>query len=202
MIDEHATIFRDLWDRLSLGSAKARHAFHLPTLGTVAEDGRPQLRTVVLRRVDEDARLLCCHTDQRSPKIRDIHRSPTVAWLFYDAEARIQVRAAGSCTVHAGDGDPVARTTWQGVAPRSRVCYNAPYPPSVEVPQWESNLPPEAATRAAGTVRTDATPPPTFAVLATTVSSLEWLELHHDGHRRIRFTYSPDGAIEAQWITP
>ena len=200
--DELVNILDGNWTELARGSASAKHAFHLPVLGTVDEQGGPALRTVVLRRVDAAHRMICCHTDRRSPKVAQLQSSPQVAWLFYDIQSRIQVRVRGRGRVHFGAEDPVARETWRQVAPRSRVCYWAPHPPSTVVAAGESNYPAEAPDIAAGRIGSSDDPPASFAVVATVVESLDWLELHHDGHRRAHFGYGVDGEVSGQWLAP
>ena len=63
------SIYEELWRLLEEGSSNRRHPFHTPVLATSMSSGDPDLRTVVLRRVDRGRRLVCCHTDARSPKV-------------------------------------------------------------------------------------------------------------------------------------
>ena len=202
MNQEATAIYNEIWNRLEQGSRDGSHAFHTPVLGTQSLSGAPDLRTVVLRRVDQSLRLICCHTDSRSPKINEIQANDKVAWLFYDAQARVQVRVHGHCAVHMGPHDPVAKEIWPQVAPQSRVCYAAPQAPSCELDQWESNQASHAREIAATPPTPEDTPPNTFAVLATVIDSIEWLELHHDGHRRLRFICSDDAEPQPQWLAP
>lgn len=196
------SIYDRLWGHLEEGSANRRHAFHTPVLATRSASGDPDLRTVVLRRVDRAQRVICCHTDRRAPKVREIQASERVAWLFYDPASGVQVRAHGRCTVHTGADDPVACDTWRGVHPDSRVCYAAPTGPSLELEQWESNQASNAREIALTKPTPGDVPPDTFAVLATVLDSIEWLDLHHDGHQRVRFTLSDSASPSAQWLAP
>jgi pyridoxamine 5'-phosphate oxidase len=197
-----AAIYDDLWTRLEQGSADRRHPFHTPVLATRGESGDPDLRTVVLRRVDRALRVICCHTDSRAPKVREIQSSERVAWLFYEPASGVQIRAHGRCTVHSGAEDAIACETWRGVHPDSRVCYAAPHAPSCELQQWESNQSPNAREIALTQPTSVDVPPDTFAVLATVLDSIEWLDLHHDGHQRVRFTLSDSASPSAQWLAP
>ena len=195
-------IYARLWDQLQVGSTDRRHAFHTPVLGTRSPSGDPDLRTVVLRRVDRVERIICCHTDSRAPKVRDITASDRVAWLFYEPASGIQIRAHGRCTVHSGVDDAVACETWPHVHPHSRVCYAAPGPPSQALEQWETNQAPNAREISLTKPSPSDAPPDTFAVLVTVLDSIEWLDLHHDGHQRVRFTLSDSGVPSAQWLAP
>ena len=197
-----AELFSSAWALLQQGSADRRHAFHTPVMATIDSTGAPQIRTVVLRRVDMEQRLICCHTDSRAPKVQQVMASSRVSWLFYDPAARVQIRASGVCRVHSGASDPIACDTWRQVHPDSRVCYAAPHAPSHELKQWESNQASNARDIAATAACSDDVPPEAFAVLATSIDSLEWLELHHDGHRRIRFDCAVGADPAAHWLAP
>lgn len=196
------SIYDNLWKLLEEGSSNRRHAFHTPVLATRTSSGDPDLRTVVLRRVDRGLGLVCCHTDSRSQKVREIESSSRVAWLFYDPQSRVQIRAHGRCEVHQGPADEMAREIWLKVHPDSRVCYWAPHAPSSAIDGWESNQAADARDIAKIKPMPDDRPPATFAVLATVLDSIEWLELHHDGHRRIRFSLGNDIGPKAQWLAP
>lgn len=196
------SIYEELWRLLEEGSSNRRHPFHTPVLATSMSSGDPDLRTVVLRRVDRGRRLVCCHTDARSPKVGEIRSSNRVAWLFYDPKARVQIRAHGRCEIHQGPVDAMAQETWHVVRPDSRVCYSAPHSPSSVLDRWESNQAADARDIASTKPMADDKPPATFAVLATVLDSVEWLELHHDGHRRIRFSIDGDSRPKVQWLAP
>ena len=60
------------WDMLEDGAASAKTAFHTPVLATVAPDGAPLARTVVLREASRAEKILRANTDQRSRKARDL----------------------------------------------------------------------------------------------------------------------------------
>lgn len=79
------------WRMLTEAARRARHPFHTPILGTSGHSGC-ELRTVVLRSVDPDARELICHTDLRSAKCTQIGRDPRVSWLFYEASLQASER--------------------------------------------------------------------------------------------------------------
>ncbi|MDG2095636.1 MAG: hypothetical protein P8J89_10250, partial [Phycisphaerales bacterium] len=70
MDNDSDSIYDSLWKLLEEGSSNRRHAFHTPVLATRMSSGDPDLRTVVLRRVDPRLRMVCCHTDSRSPKVQ------------------------------------------------------------------------------------------------------------------------------------
>lgn len=197
--DSLDTVLTSCWTKLCRGVADRRHPFHLPTLATVGADDLPQARTVVLRWCDEDERTLGFHTDRRSPKVAQLIRRPSCAWLFYDPGDRVQLRVTCSASVHTDDA--VADAAWARTHIMSRRCYLAPNPPSQPSDALSSNLPDWASD---GALTSENTAPARdyFAVVRTAVIEIDWLLLHHAGHRRARFRFGPGAEIEATWMHP
>jgi pyridoxamine 5'-phosphate oxidase len=181
-------VLAEAFRQFSRGVADRRSAFHTPTIVTVAADGAPRARTMVLRRFDPVRRQLTLYTDRRSGKLDDIARTPRAAVHVHDARAAVQVRLSAAARIHVDDA--VARDAWTAGAPRSLACYAADPAPGTEVA-----APPPAPDGEAGGYRN-------FAVLALTFDSLEWLWLFRGGHRRARFTWAADGARHATWLAP
>lgn len=188
-------ILTQSWAMLRRGVADRRHAFRTPALATVDAEGLPAVRTVVLRGIDEESRAVWCHTDARSPKATHIARVPTVAWYFYDAGARVQLRLRGIAQLIDPAADDRARVAWARTGPGSRVCYRAPETPGLPAAAPVANLPEddEDADPEAGVDR--------FRLVRTTVTALDWLRLRHDGHRRARFEWG-DAGRSASWVHP
>ena len=103
-------IFVQIWIDLAKGVAQAPHPFHTPALASQTTSG-PDVRTVVLRQADPEARKLLCHTDYRSPKVGELREQPRVAWLFYHPVNKVQLRVRGSVQLHRED--ELARARWE-----------------------------------------------------------------------------------------
>ena len=88
-------ILAGTWTALADGVAHARDPFHTPTVGTVRE-GRPVVRTVVLRHLDADEGVIGFNTDRRSPKLADLETTPELAWHLYDRARKLQLRLRGA----------------------------------------------------------------------------------------------------------
>nr|WP_242481969.1 pyridoxamine 5'-phosphate oxidase family protein [Paracraurococcus ruber] len=172
---------------LSRGVADRRSAFHTPTLATIGPDGAPQLRTLVLRGFDPAARALRLHTDRRSAKWSSLAGDARAALHVYDPGAQIQLRLSGTASRHAED--EVADAAWFASQPGSRLCYSVSPGPGTPVPA------PPAAPRA------DAGGRAHFGVLRLVFDRLEFLHLHHAGHRRARFAWGTDW-VEETWLVP
>lgn len=196
-------VLEGTWTTLVRGAATAKSAFHAPALATVSPDGAPDVRTVILRVCEPEPRTLVCHTDRRSPKLDHLTAEPRVGWLFYDASRKVQVRATAIATVHAEDA--LADARWEASSLSSRRCYLAPFIPGGETPADHDGPHPNLPTDISDRLPTDAETAPgraQFAVIRTQITSLDWLYLRYDGHRRARFTWDNDGALTAAWVMP
>lgn len=180
----------EAWRLLSAGASDRRSAFHTPTIATSALDGRPRLRTVVLRSVDTGAQTLRFHTDRRSDKIAELTRDPRVAAHFYDPAAKIQLRAEGKASLHHDDA--VAQAAWQASQRMSRICYGtAPAPGSPIAAGGAFSLPELTPEIEAGREN--------FVAVVVHVQRLEWLYLAHGGHRRALFDEVTGTRV---WLVP
>ncbi len=175
------------WAMLADGAASGRAAFHTPVLATLGDRG-PEARTVVLRAAEPDTRVVVCHTDQRSPKVAELDSRPVVAWVFYDREAKIQLRLRGHATLH--HRDELAAARWHASRPGSRTCYQNPYAPGAGVGAPELALPDPDSDGYAN-----------FTVVQCTVDDMDWLYLHAAGHRRARFEWR-SGRWHGRWVAP
>ncbi|MEM1166234.1 MAG: pyridoxamine 5'-phosphate oxidase family protein [Planctomycetota bacterium] len=190
----------EVWSMLAHGAADRRRACHTPTLVTVDAGGRPCARTVVLRGVDPEVGTLRCHTDARSPKVDEITRSGWVSWHVYDMAAKVQLRCGGSARVER-EGATVD-VAWDNTPLMSRRCYLAPRAPGAPSEGPSANLP-EALIERDPTSEESEGGRAHFAVVVCDVLEIEWLWLHHAGHRRA--WWSRDGVGEAWrggWLEP
>ncbi len=175
---------------LARGVADRRHAFHTPSLASIGQDGAPQARTVVLRGFDAATRRLRFHTDARSAKVAEFVADPRAALHLYDASAQIQLRLAGSISLHAEDS--VAEIAWASSRPMSRMIYALPSGAGpgtpLDAPQ-PAPKDPEAGR-------------PHFRVLVLSMARLEWLWLAAAGHQRACYDWDETGASRACWLVP
>ena len=186
------------WRKLEAGADSATSPCHLGTLVTVSTDGRPEARTVVLREADAQRRRLVCHTDARSPKADQIRANPVVAWLFYDATERVQLRLWGTARLHS-DG-PLADRRWESSSAASRRCYLAPRAPGAACDSPSANLPEDLRHRAP-TLDESLAGRGNFIAIETRIEELEWLELHSTGHLRALFRFGA-GSVDCRWLEP
>lgn len=195
-------VLEEAWRLLVRGVADRKHAFHQPVLATIDEHALPCARTVVLRRVVPEDRLVICHTDRRSPKVAQLERTPIASWAFYDPRSRVQIRIRGRTRIELPGESSVAEEAWAATRLMSRRCYLAPSGPSTPTETPSINLPDDLATASPDEGRSEAGRA-NFAALVTRVDRLDWLRLRHDGHRRALFEWA-DRAAEprATWLEP
>ena len=187
------------WAALEDAAASSKHPWHTPVVASVDEHGRPAARVVVLRHADRDQRRLLLHSDARSPKLDHLRRNPWLSWVMWNPRAKVQLRAAGPCTIHTDD--PLADRQWDASTRAARRCYLAPAPPSEPADHPSPNLPEDVRGVVPDEERVRAGRP-NFAVIATAVASLDWLYLHHAGHRRAAFAWDDAGERRATWLQP
>lgn len=179
-------ILRGIWSSLRDGVKHGQHPYHTPVLASASEQN-PDIRTVVLRRVDEEQRMLVCHTDIRSPKVSGFRQNPQSAWLFYDRQAKVQLRLYGEVSIHHADDLAAAR--WEKSAPSSRRCYHAAHAPGLVL----SSDGVRASDLDDGFDN--------FAVISSGISAIDWLFLQAAGHVRARFEWDRD-QWRGEWIAP
>ena len=179
-IDSLALIETSLWQELQLAARQPGHEWRTLTLATV-RDGEAQARSVMLRETDAAARTLVFFTDSRSAKVAQIRAQPIGALLCWSSRLSWQLRLRVALELH--DSGLKVSSCWARLklTPAAQD-YLSPLPPGSPVTEAYE---PERASRNH------------FAVVSARVLSIDWLELHADGHRRARF--DADGA---QWLQP
>lgn len=179
-IDSLALIEASLWQELQLATQHAGHEWRTMALGTVAGD-EAQVRTVVLREVDAATRELIFFTDARSPKVAQMQARPVGTLLCWSSRISWQLRLRVALDVQTAGLKVSSRWARLKLTPAAQD-YLSPLPPGSPV---ADRFEPERASRSH------------FAVVSARVLSIDWLELHADGHRRAHF-----GSDGARWLQP
>lgn len=192
--------FERAWDVIQNGLKDRHSPAHAPVVGTVDEQGAPQLRVMILRDVCRDTRTLRFNTDARSHKITQMQVNGTTSILIYDAAAKVQLRLSGQAQVIV-DGD-LADAAWSQSTPFARRCYMAETSPGSEVLAPSSGLPDWIEGRQPSEAQlVDARP--NFATLLFQAHQLEWLYLANAGHRRARWTWDAAQRLwSGRWLIP
>jgi pyridoxamine 5'-phosphate oxidase len=188
------------WRHVAGGVKDRRSPFHTPSVGTIGRDGRPRLRTVVLRGVEPATARLRFHTDARAGKVAELAADPRIALHVYDAPGKLQIRIEGSAVVHREGA--LAEQSWRAARMTSRAVYATQPAPGSALDEPDAfRQPADEGEIIAGR--------PHFCVVEVALETLETLWLAHDGHRRARFVFAatgeqgtPAATRERTWLVP
>jgi len=186
-------IMKNEWNELLKAVKDAAHDYHLFALSTT-DGNKPELRTVVLREVDNDKYRISFHTDTRSPKYQQILNNPSISALFYDPVRRIQLRVKGLAA--PSDDKILLKTLWSKLNKDSRQCYQGDLAPSDALPNdiIINQIPDKSSDSDKNVYGFE-----NFTRITIQVSEIEILMLHHLGHKRLKCKLDCD-PIETQWL--
>jgi pyridoxine/pyridoxamine 5'-phosphate oxidase len=177
-----------LWQELTRAPHDRHHEWRTPVLATQGMDqSGPQARTVVLRHADAPLWTLRVYTDARSPKCSELVAQPLAQLTFWSKRLNWQLRVSALATVEF-EGEQV-NAAWERVRQ------------SHASADYLSALPPghvQSSIKASKEKTADSLRVHHLAILNFKVSSMDWLALSKDGHRRARLT--PAGVLE--WLVP
>lgn len=123
--------FLDLgWQRLTRGVADRHAAARHPAFATVSPEGRPEVRTVVLRGADRGAGMVEVHTDGASAKVASLKANPHAQLMIWDARPKLQIRLSARVTIRTGEA--VAHQ-WSRIPDGSRMAYGASPAPGTPI---------------------------------------------------------------------
>lgn len=199
MTVELDTILADVWEALFASAGNPASEWGLVALGTVDADGNPHQRLVILRGVDPVNRQLHCYTDRRSPKIEQIMLRPQTSWLFYDRQARVQVRLAGDARMRPHD-DPMSRKAWQYCSPEHRRNYGGRLAPGTECSQGYGSAPEDLLANLPEIPESQAVSE-NFCVITVVIDVIDWLQVSESGNRRAQFWWAGEG-WQSSWVAP
>lgn len=179
-LDSLSAIERALWDELQAAPRDKQHPWRSPVLATT--DGETgDARTVILRKVDAAQATLLIYTDARAAKVTQIATHPHGTLVLWSPalgwQLRIRVRL---------------QTVTDGLELSSRWARLKLSPAANDY--LSSQAPGDPLDSAIGARAERAF----FALLEAHVLSIDWLELHEQGHRRARF--SADAT--PRWLQP
>lgn len=155
------------------------HEWRVAVLATV-DDGQADARTLVLREVDVAERRLVFYTDARSPKVRQIEKSPLGTLIFYSRELGWQLRM--QVRLHVETAGLAVSSRWA----KLQTSVGARDYRSVAAPGRLLDAPlSELGARGH------------FAIIEAMAETVDWVELHADGHRRAVLR-----GHESHWVQP
>lgn len=192
MIEDAPELLTRVRGELACAVRDAHHPWHWPALA-VAHTAR----VVVLRGFGPDRLAWRFFTDARSAKVSQLDASGgRCEGLFYDHDARLQLRLTGAARVLA---DAETEAAWAGLSAKSRSAYATDAPPGTPLARagrglgagWQRGEPSEdelAAARAH------------FLAYEVETDRYDVLQLGRSGNRRAVGS-AADGS-DLQWVTP
>lgn len=188
-----AEIEQRAWELLAGAPGSRESALRVGTLASVAGDGGPRARSVVLRGAGRG--WVEVYTDLRSPKVEELRREPRAALCLYDPELQLQLRLEGRVTVHAGDAR--SASAWREAGIYARRDYLGPKAPGTPLADPREGDPQDGAVPSAEEGAHN------LAVLRLEATRLDWLVLSREGHRRAELVREgPDPSWRARWLLP
>ena len=196
-------IIKQVWSMFDNAINDRSSPFRIPVFicGNQKEfDGR----IVVLRKSDQENRLLQFHSDIRSEKISKLKSNSKASLLFYDKDEKIQVRAKVDCVINYKN--EITEQSWLKTGHMSRKCYLVDNGPGSESEIPTSGLLPEK-DNFDYTMEESEKGYENFTVIQCKINSLEWLYLAAKGHRRAKFEYgdnlgSDTTFVRKNWLVP
>ena len=181
-------------DELVLGTKSAKHPFHQFVFTNIT-DNRPESRTVVLRNIIKEKQIIEFNTDKRSPKYSELKINNNISALFYDSTRKVQLRINGNANILSDNSKKIQ--IWENLTRESKVCYMGDFSPSSKLGSYSPNIPKKKITEltddeySSGYLN--------FARIQIVFSTLDFLLLHSNGHKRIKYTWT-NGGLEETWL--
>lgn len=193
--------FREIYEKIeSLMSEALKNSAHPYRTFSLAsiDDKIPSLRTVVLRDFSLEDNYFDCHSDLRSPKIKQLEKNNEFSALFYSSEKKIQLRFKG--TVEIFHKNSITKQRWDNVTPSSKRCYMGPYNPSDILEEYHPNIPDNVQFKDP-TDQDSLSGYNNFVIIRCHFYEIDFLKLKYSGHQRCKFIFDKE-KINVSWVAP
>lgn len=177
-----AAFLSEAWQHLARGVADRRAPARHPAFATVSPEGKPEVRTVVLRRAVQSDALVEVQTDTRTPKVAALRATPFASLHVWVPRSDLQIRLSAEVEIITGDA---AQADWDKVPEGSRVSYGTQPVPGTPIDHVFAYEKPSNRAR--------------FAVLRCHVTGID---LVHLGAQHRRAFYWRDDAWQGTWVAP
>lgn len=171
-----------VWQELIRATKDRHHHWKTPALATMASDGSPQVRTIVLRQANQDDCTLDAFTDLRSAKCEELSHCHQAQLVFWSDRLRWQLRVSVNASVHR-EGDLVEQAWARVRQSKASKDYLSVQAPGSEI---KSSLIAEACSRNSSNHHH-------LGVLRFHVTSMDWLALGSEAHCRAHI--DPNGMV-------
>ncbi|MGL4091174.1 pyridoxamine 5'-phosphate oxidase family protein [Agrobacterium cavarae] len=170
-------VIRRIWSALE-GGTKSRAPFNLLQVATVAHDGKPSVRTIVLRQFRRGPGELFFVTDAGSAKMSELRFNNHVSLVGYDPATWTQIRLSGQASVSHDEDERLAQ--WKMLSSRIQRSF---------LPR-AGNLSAEDQRSGEATIpgtQQPVVPPADFALVRVTLFTAELLDVSEEEHLQYNF---------------
>jgi pyridoxamine 5'-phosphate oxidase len=194
---EFIEIYETIDSLMSEALKNSSHPYRTFSLASI--DGKiPSLRTVVLRDFSLENNYFDCHSDLRSPKIKQLEKNKKFSALFYSSKEKIQLRFKG--IVEIFHKNSITKQRWENVTPSSKRCYMGPYNPSDVLEEYHPNIPDNVQFKDP-TDQDSASGYNNFVIIRCHFYEIDFLKLKYSGHQRYKFVFDKE-KINVSWVAP
>jgi pyridoxamine 5'-phosphate oxidase len=182
------------WQLMQESTSSHKMEMHQFFLATSANNA-PDVRTVILRKVDILQRKIRIHSDVRSSKIIAIQNNTQVSAVLYDHSNRLQIRLCGIASVHHTCS--VANEAWANSQLSSQLHYSNIEPSGTPIlePQQLLINDKNPSQETLHFCRNN------FCVINIEVQSADIMQLHYTNNRRMMALYENEQEPEMTWIS-
>lgn len=164
-------LIKKIWQQLQRASVDKHHEWRSPVLVTNGLDGWPDARTIILRNVNLETKILTFYTDSRSPKLVQLYANTNAMLVFWSKRLNWQCRIKVAITIKT-DGE-LLQKTWAKVKQ------------SPSAGDYLSVLAPgESLNKISDNAEQINLSKHYFATINAHVISIDWLALSRNGHQR------------------
>ncbi len=181
---EFKEIYEKIESLMSQALKNSAHPYRTFSLASIDEK-MPSLRTVVLRDFSLEENHFDCHSDLRSPKIKQLEKNNEFSALFYSSEKKIQLRFKGNVEIFHKN---------------SITCYMGPYNPSDTLEEYHPNIPDNVQFKDP-TEQDSLSGYNNFVIIRCHFYEIDFLKLKYSGHQRCKFILDKE-KINVSWVAP
>jgi len=174
--DDPEQVLLHIWSALE-GGTKSHAPFNLLQFATVAHDGKPSVRTIVLRQFTRRPGELFFVTDAGSAKMSQLRSNNHVSLVGYDPATWTQIRLSGLASVSHDENERLAQ--WNMLSTRTRRSF-LPRDAGFRVDD-------QACEEGAGPQIQLSVPPAAFALVKVTLVKVELLDVSDEEHVQYNF---------------
>jgi len=174
--DDPEQVLLHIWSALE-GGTKSHAPFNLLQFATVAYNGKPSVRTIVLRQFTRRLGELFFVTDAGSAKMSQLRSNNDVSLVGYDPATWTQIRLSGLASVSQDEDERLAQ--WNMLSTRTRRSF-LPRDAGFRVDD-------QACEEGAGPQIQLSVPPAAFALVKVTLVTVELLDVSDEEHVQYNF---------------